>query len=68
MRGLALPEARPGESDEASLARNAAAKAALQAVHEIVAYTLPEGIVTNSVTDTGGTHVLINRGSRDGPG
>jgi len=58
--------ARPGENDVESLARDAASKAALQSVKEIVAYTLPEGIITNSVTDLGGTHVLINRGSRDG--
>lgn len=59
--------ARPGVSDVDALAREAVSKAALEGVREILTYTLPVGIVTNSVTNIGGgTTVLINRGSRDG--
>lgn len=59
-------DAKPGQSDIDSLAQEAVSKAAVAGVRDILAYTLPEGIITNSVTQPSGTTVLINRGSRDG--
>jgi len=58
--------AKPGQTDFDSLAQEAIGKAAVQSVRDILSFTLPEGIITNSVTQPSGTTVLINRGSRDG--
>jgi curli biogenesis system outer membrane secretion channel CsgG len=58
--------AKPGQTDLESLAQEAVSKAAVSSVRSILAFSLPEGIVTNSITNTSGSTVLINRGSRDG--
>jgi len=58
--------ARPGQ-DEYSLIEEAARNAAVLAAKEVMAYTLPEGIVLNLVGGKGSeVQVLINKGSRDG--
>lgn len=54
------------ESDEA-MAREAASRAAAEAVRQIVYNTLPEGIILNTVGGgTSGLKILVNRGYRDG--
>lgn len=58
--------ARPGQ-DEYSLIEEATRNAAVLAAKEVMAYTLPEGIVLNLVGGHGSeVQVLINKGSRDG--
>jgi hypothetical protein len=62
---IGVSMAKPGLSDTETLAQEAVGKAAVQSVRMILANTLPEGIVLNTVgSDT--VQVLINRGSRDG--
>jgi len=58
--------AKPGLSDTDTLAQDAIGKAAVLAVKQILTFTLPEGIILNTVGKEGAVQVLINRGSRDG--
>jgi hypothetical protein len=63
---LATAVAKPGLSDNEALAQEAVGKAAVYSVRDVVSYSLPTGIVLNTVGSGEGLQVLINRGSRDG--
>jgi hypothetical protein len=63
-RGVAV--AKPGLSDDESLAQEAVSKSAVLSVKQIISFTLPEGIIINTVGGAESLQVLINRGSRDG--
>jgi hypothetical protein len=63
---LASAVAKPGLTDNDALAQEAVGKAAVYAVRDIVSYTLPTGIILNTVGSGDSLQVLINRGSRDG--
>ncbi|MBI3720942.1 MAG: hypothetical protein HY248_00185, partial [Fimbriimonas ginsengisoli] len=58
--------AKPGLSDDEALAQEAISKAAVNAIHNINRYQLPEGTVLNTVGTPPDLQVLVNRGSRDG--
>jgi len=59
-------QAKPGLSDTVSLANEAISKSAVLGVRQILTYSLPEGIIINTVGRVDSLQVLINRGSRDG--
>lgn len=58
--------ARPGVSDDESLAQEAVDNAAVLSVKQILATNLPEGTIVSTVGQPANLQILINRGSRDG--
>jgi hypothetical protein len=58
--------ARPGLSDDESLAQEAVDNAAVLAVKRILATNLPEGTIVSTVGPDTSLQILVNRGSRDG--
>jgi len=58
--------ARPGLSDDESLAQEAVDKAAVLCVKQMLATNLPEGTIVSTVGQPSSLQILINRGSRDG--
>jgi hypothetical protein len=59
--------ARDASQSDDEMAREAATRAAYEAVRQIVSTTLPEGIILNTVGGgSSGLKILLNRGHRDG--
>ncbi len=58
--------ARPGLSDDESLAQEAVDNAAVLCVKQMLATNLPEGTIVSTVGQPSSLQILINRGSRDG--
>lgn len=63
---LGEARARPGLSDDESLAQEAVDNAAVVAVKKILATNLPEGTIVSTVGPQTSLLILVNRGSRDG--
>ncbi|NUQ69795.1 MAG: hypothetical protein HUU17_03150 [Chthonomonadales bacterium] len=59
-------KARPGQSDDESLAQEAVDNAAVLSVKQMLATNLTDGTIVSSVGPQTSLQILINRGSRDG--
>lgn len=58
--------ARPGQSDEETLAQEAVDNGAVLAVKQMLATNLTDGTIVSTVGPQNSLQILVNRGSRDG--